>query len=209
MRGASLRVRRRLLLPLLCGIAAAVKSDLRIYLADPASDIGSAPTDDTCTYSTAFGTMNAQSGCGIPVAIDGVAVNETTNDTVFMYPTPLAEPWTFGGSPPSAAHTRRATSANGRNAIHIMTQTVELAAEGAMPPAKNKTVAIQISSNRTACAFCLVCDDGALGEHGVRHRGLDGRARTRERDAHGQREYANQHARCLMGAARRGWPAIR
>ena len=95
-------------------------SDLSIYFADPAmGDIGSAPEDNTCTYSTVFGTSGmAQAGCGIPIVVDGVKVNHSSTPT-----------WI----------------ANGRNAIHIMTRTQQIA-----PPDDaeeyNITVGMQVST---------------------------------------------------------------
>ena len=96
------------------------RSDLRVYLADPANDVGRAPFDDSCTYNTAFGTGDAQAGCGIPVAVDGQAVNASHDEVVFI--------------------------ANGRNAIHIMTQTFQEADEGATEGAFNESIAVQVSS---------------------------------------------------------------
>ena len=97
-------------------------SDLSIYFADPATgDIGSAPEDDTCTYSTVFGrSVEAQAGCGIPIVVDGVTVNHSSTPTITWI-------------------------ANGRNAIHIMTRTQQIA-----PPDDtdeyNITVGLQVSS---------------------------------------------------------------
>ena len=97
-------------------------SDLSIYFADPATgDIGSAPEDDTCTYSTVFGqSMNAQVGCGIPIVVDGVPVNQS--------------------SPPIVTWI-----ANGRNAIHIKTRTQQIAVQDD-PVMYNITVGLQVSS---------------------------------------------------------------
>ena len=97
-------------------------SDLSIYFADPATgDIGSAPEDNTCTYSTVFGTSGmAQAGCGIPIVVDGVKVNHSSTPTITWI-------------------------ANGRNAIHIMTRTQQIA-----PPDDaeeyNITVGMQVST---------------------------------------------------------------
>jgi hypothetical protein len=96
------------------------RSDLRVYLADPANDVGRAPLDDTCTYNTAFGTRDAQAGCGIPVAIDGSVVNTSHDEVIFI--------------------------ANGRNAIHIMTQTFQEADVGATEGEYNESIAVQVSS---------------------------------------------------------------
>jgi hypothetical protein len=115
-------IRLVLALALLPAATAAEVSDLSVYFADPATgDIGSAPEDDTCTYSTVFGqSMDAQAGCGIPIVVDGVLVNQS--------------------SPPIVTWI-----ANGRNAIHIKTRTQEIA-----PPDDqllyNITVGLQVSS---------------------------------------------------------------
>merc|ERR1740133_65261 len=97
-------------------------SDLSIYFADPATgDIGSAPEDDSCTYSTVFGhSMDAQAGCGLPIMVDGVPVNQS--------------------SPPIVTWI-----ANGRNAIHIKTRTQQIAVQDD-PVMYNITVGLQVSS---------------------------------------------------------------
>ena len=98
-------------------------SDLSIYFADPAAgDIGAPPEDDTCTYSTVFGTMDAQAGCGIPIVVDGVPVNRSSYDGLITF------------------------IAGGRNAIHIKTRTQVKAPEGSLPPLYNVTVGLQVSS---------------------------------------------------------------
>ena len=110
------------LLPAATATHVVMTSDLSIYFADPATgDIGNAPEDDTCTYSTEFvQSMDAQAGCGIPIVVDGVAVNQS--------------------SPPIVTWI-----ANGRNAIHIKTRTQQIAPQDD-PVLYNITVGLQISS---------------------------------------------------------------
>jgi len=110
------------LLPAATATHVVMTSDLSIYFADPATgDIGNAPEDDTCTYSTEFvQSMDAQAGCGIPIVVDGVAVNQS--------------------SPPIVTWI-----ANGRNAIHIKTRTQQIAPQDD-PVLYNITVALQVSS---------------------------------------------------------------
>jgi hypothetical protein len=110
------------LLPAATATHVVMTSDLSIYFADPATgDIGNAPEDDTCTYSTEFvQSMDAQAGCGIPIVVDGVAVNQS--------------------SPPIVTWI-----ANGRNAIHIKTRTGQIAPQDD-PVLYNITVGLQVSS---------------------------------------------------------------
>ena len=61
--------------------AAAVPSDLNVWLADP-SRPGSPPLEDQCYARTAFGTSDAAAGCGIQIAKDGVAVASNYQEEV-------------------------------------------------------------------------------------------------------------------------------
>ena len=99
--------------------AAAVPSDLNVWLADP-SRPGSPPLEDQCYARTAFGTSDAAAGCGIQIAKDGVAVTSNYQEEVTFI-------------------------ANARNALFITTNTWNDADVGSSTQ-MNISIALQVSS---------------------------------------------------------------
>ena len=127
-------MRRRLFLAVLA-TAAATPSDLNVWFADPAGDVGAPPEEDTCYASTAFGQeYDAQAGCGAAAAVNGVALPADSYSDV-----------TFIG--------------NARNAIFITTSTWESADIGSASQ-YNVSIALQVSSESDD--EVVLCSEAAM-----------------------------------------------
>jgi len=125
-----------LLLPALCR---GLQSDLNVWIADPSWDSGSPPEVDTCYDQTAFGTQDAQAGCGIPIAVDGVTADPSTYQDQVTF------------------------IANARNAIFITTKTWETADIGSATQ-DNVSIALQVSSETSDGV--VLCPESAVLREG-------------------------------------------
>ena len=138
MPNLSAGMRRRLFLAVLA-TAAATPSDLNVWFADPAGDVGAPPEEDTCYASTAFGQeYDAQAGCGAAAAVNGVALPADSYSDV-----------TFIG--------------NARNAIFITTSTWESADIGSASQ-YNVSIALQVSSESDD--EVVLCSEAAMLREG-------------------------------------------